>query len=325
MSGCCAPSADRDPSGQAGSLAELGTPVVPPARGPREVARGMVRLPGGQFSMGGDDPDAFPDDGEGPVRAVTVSPFLIDATAVTNRQFAAFVKATGYVTEAERFGWSFVFGLFIGPEQARHVMDATVPSAPWWRAVEGAFWRAPEGPGSDVATRPQHPVVHVSWNDAMAYAAWAGKRLPTEAEWEYAARGGLHRAKYAWGDELVPKNRWRCNIWQGRFPAVNTADDGYPGTAPVKSYPPNAFGLYEVAGNVWEWCADWWSTTWHADDRPETRVDPKGPRSGGARVTRGGSHLCHDSYCNRYRVAARTSNTPDSSTTNMSFRCVRDV
>jgi formylglycine-generating enzyme required for sulfatase activity len=299
-------------------------PFVPPARGAGDVARGMVRIEGGQFWMGGDDSDAFPTDAEGPVRAVTVAPFLIDATVVTNRQFATFVKATGYVTEAERFGWSFVFGLFIGPDQARHVMDATVPQAPWWRAVEGAYWKAPEGPGSDMATRPQHPVVHVSWNDAMAYAAWAGKRLPTETEWEYAARGGLHRARYAWGDELVRKNRWRCNIWQGRFPTVSTADDGYRGTAPVKSYPPNGFGLYEVAGNVWEWCSDWWSTTWHVDDRPETRVDPKGPPSGEARVIRGGSYLCHDSYCNRYRVAARTSNTPNSSTGNIGFRCAAD-
>ncbi|PZF86750.1 formylglycine-generating enzyme family protein [Jiangella anatolica] len=319
MSGCCGPSADRGP------VAGVELSFTPPVRSAAEVAKGMVRIAGGEFAMGGDDPDAFPDDGEGPVRTVSVSPFLIDATAVTNRQFAAFVKATGYVTEAERFGWSFVFGLFIGPEQARHVMDASVPSAPWWRAVQGAYWKAPEGPGSDIATRPQHPVVHVSWNDAMAYAAWAGKRLPTEAEWEYAARGGLARAKYAWGDELVPKGRWRCNIWQGRFPTQNTGEDGHAGTAPVKSYPPNGFGLYEVAGNVWEWCQDWWSVSWHAEERPETRIDPLGPPEGAARVTRGGSHLCHDSYCNRYRVAARTSNTPDSSTGNIGFRCAADV
>ncbi|PSK97847.1 formylglycine-generating enzyme required for sulfatase activity [Haloactinopolyspora alba] len=285
----------------------------------------MASIPGGEFSMGGDDPDAFPDDGEGPVRTVRLSPYLIDTTAVTNRQFNAFVKATGYETDAERFGWSFVFHMFIGAEQRPHVMDATVPGAQWWLAVEGATWRAPEGPGSDVDTRPQHPVVHVSWRDAAAYAAWAGKRLPTEAEWEMAARGGLHQAKYAWGDELVPKNRWRCNIWQGTFPRTNTADDGHVGPAPVKSYAPNGLGLYEVAGNVWEWCADWWSTTWHAEQRPETRTDPAGPPEGEFRVTRGGSYLCHESYCNRYRVAARTRNTPDSSTGNTGFRCAADV
>ncbi|HEY8458621.1 MAG TPA: formylglycine-generating enzyme family protein [Actinopolymorphaceae bacterium] len=285
----------------------------------------MVKISGGEFLMGGDDPDAFPDDGEGPVRRVRVSPFLIDATTVTNRQFASFVKATGYVTEAERFGWSFVFHLFVGPEQRRYVMDATVPDAPWWLGVKGANWRAPEGPGSDISTRPHHPVVHVSWRDAYAYARWAGKRLPTEAEWEFAARGGLSRARYAWGDELTPRGRHRCNIWQGRFPHVNTADDGYVGTAPVKSFPPNGFGLYEVAGNVWEWCADWWSTSWHVPESPETRIDPKGPESGDAKVMRGGSYLCHASYCNRYRVAARTKNTPDSSSGNLGFRCAADL
>ena len=285
----------------------------------------MVRIPGGEFGMGGADPDGRPADGEGPVRTVALRPYLIDATAVTNRQFAAFVKATGYVTEAERFGWSFVFHLFVGPAQRPHVVDATVPEAPWWLAVEGATWRSPEGPGSTVQTRPQHPAVHVSWNDAHAYATWAGKRLPTEAEWERAARGGLEQHTYAWGDELAPRGRWRCNIWQGQFPAVNTEDDGHVGTAPVKSYAPNGFGLYDVAGNVWEWCGDWWSTTWHAEEAPHTRVDPRGPDIGDARVMRGGSYLCHESYCNRYRVAARTQNTPDSSTGNTGFRCAADV
>jgi formylglycine-generating enzyme required for sulfatase activity len=282
----------------------------------------MVRIPGGAFRMGGADEDANPGDGEGPVRTVTVSPYLIDATAVTVRQFATFVKATGYITEAERFGWSFVFHLFVGTAQRRHVRDASVPGAPWWLAVDGADWRHPDGPGSTVESRQRHPVVHVSWHDAAAYAAWAGKRLPTEAEWELAARGGLDQARYPWGDELTPRGQWRCNIWQGTFPTENTSEDRHIGTAPVKSFPPNGKGLYEVAGNVWEWCADRWSPTWHTEDRDDTRIDPQGPPTGDARVTRGGSHLCHHSYCNRYRVAARTANTPDSSSGNTGFRCV---
>jgi formylglycine-generating enzyme len=312
LSACCGP--ERSPDGLLTAV-----PFDVPEREPREVARGMVAIPGGAFQMGGADPDAFPDDAEGPVREVTVRPFLIDPTAVTNRQFAAFVKSTGYVTEAERFGWSYVFHLFVASRS--DVIDGVVPGAPWWLPVRDATWRSPEGPGSSVATRPQHPVVHVSWSDAVAYATWAGKRLPTEAEWERAARGGLERARFAWGDELTPRGRWRCNIWQGAFPRANSADDGHIGTAPVKSYPPNGFGLYEVAGNVWEWCADWFSADWHVEESSATRIDPQGPVDGTSRVMRGGSYLCHESYCNRYRVAARTSNTPDSSTGNLGFRC----
>lgn len=317
MSACCAPGTGHDavPVRQA---------LEPPAgrdRRPREVLRGMVRIPGGEFRMGGADPDAFPADGEGPVRTVFVSPYAIDATAVTNRQFAAFVKSTGYRTDAERAGWSFVFHALVHPDAEGVVRDGVVPGAPWWRAVDGACWRAPDGPGSSVGQRPNHPVVHVSWHDATAYAAWAGKRLPTEAEWERAARGGLDQARYPWGDELTPRGRDRCNIWQGPFP--QGASDGHAriGVVPVKSYRPNGFGLHEASGNVWEWCADRWSADWHAGERPETRRDPQGPPDGAARVIRGGSYLCHFSYCNRYRVAARTSNTPDSSTGHMGFRC----
>ncbi|WP_458773683.1 formylglycine-generating enzyme family protein [Actinomadura fulvescens] len=250
--------------------------------------------------MGNEDETANPGDGEGPVRAVTVEPFLIEAHAVSNARFASFVKATGYVTEAERYGWSFVFAGFLTPEQVH--ASPSAERTPWWRGIEGAFWRAPEGPGSTVAGRERHPVVHVSWTDAAAYADWAGRRLPTEAEWEYAARGGLEQARYPWGDELTPRGQWRCNIWQGEFPVVNTMEDGHLGTAPVDAYRPNAYGLYNTVGNVWEWSADWWA-------------------EGESRVMRGGSYLCHDSYCNRYRVAARTANTPGSSSGNVGFRC----
>jgi sulfatase modifying factor 1 len=281
----------------------------------------MVRIAGGPFLMGSDDPDVFADDGEGPVREVHVSTFRIDPKAVTNARFAAFVKATGYQTDAERFGWSYVFYQFVADEARRHVMDAHVPQAPWWLPVSGADWRRPEGPGSDLSRRDNHPVVHVSWRDASAYAAWAGKRLPTEAEWEKAARGGLVQARFPWGDEFTPRGQHRCNTWQGEFPRHNTGADGFLGTAPVGAYRPNGFGLYNTSGNVWEWCADWFSADWHASGHPLTHRDPRGPESGTGRVIRGGSYLCHVSYCHRYRVSARTMNTVDSTTGHLGFRC----
>jgi formylglycine-generating enzyme required for sulfatase activity len=279
----------------------------------------MMHIAAGPFWMGSEDPDTFPDDGEGPVRQVHVSGFHIDPKAVTNAQFAAFSKATGWQTDAERFGWSYVFHQFVTDRGA--VMDGAVPQAPWWLAVEGATWRTPEGPGSDIGDRPHHPVVHVSWRDATAYAHWAGKRLPTEAEWEKAARGGLDRARFPWGDELTPRGQYRCNTWQGRFPAVNTAADGYPGTAPVNAFRPNAYGLYNTSGNVWEWCADWFSV----DHNAAERHDPRGPASGENKVIRGGSYLCHESYCNRYRVAARHYTTPDSTIGHTGIRCAADL
>ena len=261
----------------------------------------MVRLVGGSFLMGTNRPGGHPEDGEGPVREVTVEPFAIDATTVTNGQFAAFADATGFVTDAERFGSSFVFAGFL-PDDAPPTQG--VAAAPWWRQVLGAGWRHPEGPWSNARGRLDHPVTHMSWQDAAAYAQWAGKRLPSEAEWEYAARGGLVQQRFPWGDDLEPGDEHRMNVWQGRFPSHNSLEDGYNGTAPVRSYPPNGFGLYEMTGNVWEWTADWWDAA---------KV---------ARAMRGGSYLCHASYCNRYRVEARSANTPDSSTGNLGFRCV---
>jgi len=282
---------------------------------------GMVYIPGGEFLMGTDQKEGFPADGEGPVREVIINPFYMDTYAVTNAQFAEFVNDTGYKTEAEVFGWSFVFYQIISKEVAKTVKNQ-VASTPWWWVVEGAYWKKPEGVDSSIDNRMDHPVIHISWNDAMKYCEWAGKRLPTEAEWEFAARGGLKQKNYPWGDELTPNGDHLCNIWQGNFPHVNTKLDGYLSTAPVSAFPPNGYGLYNIVGNVWEWCADWFSPTFHVSD---TGDNPKGPPTGQTKVMRGGSYLCHHSYCNRYRVAARSSNTPDSSTGNLGFRCVKDI
>ncbi|SEG68290.1 Formylglycine-generating enzyme, required for sulfatase activity, contains SUMF1/FGE domain [Actinacidiphila yanglinensis] len=325
---CCAPGRGGGPGefvvlgtppGAASEAGAVGGPAGTAGPGEGHGPDGSVLLPGGTFLMGTDDAEGFLDDGEGPVRQVTLRAFRIDAHAVTNRRFAAFVADTGYVTEAERFGWSYVFAGFLPAHLRRGA--ARPERTPWWCGVPGAWWRAPLGPGSGVDDLVAHPVVHVSWADADAYCRWAGGRLPTEAEWEYAARGDLEQRRYPWGDELLPGGEHRCNIWQGRFPTRNTAEDGYEGTAPVDTFAPNGFGLYNMAGNVWEWCADWWTT----DHPAGRRSNPTGPARGTSRAMRGGSYLCHHSYCNRYRVAARTSNTPDSTTGNLGFRCVRDV
>jgi formylglycine-generating enzyme required for sulfatase activity len=264
--------------------------------------------------MGDESMWAYPGDGEGPVHDVELDAFSIDAYAVTNDEFARFVTATDHVTDAERYGWSFVFAGLL-PDDFPPTRG--VAHAPWWRQVEGATWEHPEGPGTDVGDRENHPVVHVSWNDAQAFCKWSGTRLPTEAEWERAARGGVEGLAFPWGDDLEPGGRHRMNVFQGTFPADNTAADGYLGTAPVDAFEPNGFGLYNPTGNVWEWCADWFDPSYYAQS-PEHA--PTGPRTGTARVQRGGSYLCHLSYCRRYRVAARMGSEPESSTGNLGFR-----
>ncbi|MGW6749678.1 formylglycine-generating enzyme family protein [Streptomyces sp. NPDC055006] len=272
-----------------------------------------VPLPGGEFPMGDPFDEGYPADGERPVHAVRLAPFRMDATAVTVAMYKAFTEATGYATGAERQGSSAVFHLAVAAERA-DVLGAD-PAVPWWLDVRGADWRHPHGPLS--SAQPEHPVVHIDWHDATAYCAWAGRRLPTEAEWEYAARAGAVGRRFPWGDELAPRGRWLCNIWQGSFPHRNTGEDGWLATAPVRTFRPNGFGLYEVAGNVWEWCADWFAPDYYAASPTD---GPQGPADGDRRVLRGGSYLCHHSYCHRYRVAARSANTPVSSSGNCGFR-----
>ena len=314
---CCVPSKQHaERLGESRWLSEKRRKVVDGA------VNGMIRLEGGPFLMGTESADAFPADGEGPIREVTVDPFHLDACPVTNRRFREFIKKGGYKTEAEKFGWSFVFQGQVPRDKYPDLVDDTVLGHEWWCKVTGADWSHPLGRGSTIEGQLDYPVTHVSWSDAAAYCKWAGKRLPTEVEWEFSARGGLTQKTYVWGDELTPDGKHMCNIWQGSFPDLDTAEDGYAGPCPVDAFPANGYGMYSAAGNVWEWCADWFDPQYHV---LATRLNPVGPSSGKSKVMRGGSFLCHESYCNRYRAAARTSNTPDSSTTNLGFRCARDV
>jgi sulfatase modifying factor 1 len=269
--------------------------------------------------MGEESLWAYPGDGEGPIHDVTLAGFRIDRYAVTNDAFARFVDATGWVTDAERYGWSFVFAGLL-PDDFPDTRG--VVGAEWWRQVDGASWHRPEGPHSDLDDRADHPVVHVSWRDAVAYCRWTGTRLPTEAEWEYAARGGRVGTAFPWGDDLEPGGEHRMNVFQGKFPAENSAADGYAATAPVDAFPPNGFGLYNVTGNVWEWCSDWLGLDYY--ERSES-TNPPGPEDGELRVQRGGSYLCHLSYCRRYRVSARYGSEPESSTGNLGFRVAADL
>jgi sulfatase modifying factor 1 len=307
---CCVQRPDSEPA------AAAAVSKITPS--PTPIARRWSPPIGGAFLMGSND-RRFLDDGEGPVRKVTVAPFAIACHAVSNLQFGEFVRRTSYTTDAERCGWSFVFeGLL--PDTAKGAAANRAAETPWWIAMPHAYWAQPEGPHSTVLERLDHPVVHISWNDARAYCQWSQTRLPTEAEWELAARGGLEQATFPWGNELTPGGEHHCNIWQGNFPDLNTTEDGHAGTAPVHAFAPNGHGLFNVAGNVWEWCEDTFSPRYHlltADENPlHESLAPH-------RSLRGGSFLCHDSYCNRYRVAARSSNTPDSSASNIGFRVLR--
>lgn len=279
--------------------------------------------------MGDATGDRNSGDGEGPVHTVRLAPFSIDTTSVTNDDFERFVVATGYVTEAESFGFSAVFRLGLAAEPDELMGPAA--GTPWWVGVQGADWRHPGGSRSDLDGLGDHPVVHVSWNDAAAYAAWAGRRLPTEAEWEYASRGGLEGARFPWGDELTDHGTWRCNIWQGRFPVVNTAEDGWLTTAPVTAFSPNGFGLFQTVGNVWEWCADWYRPdAYRLVQAGSVAVNPTGPDASfdrnepyqPKRVSRGGSFLCSPNYCSNYRPGARRGTATDSGMSHLGFRCV---
>jgi formylglycine-generating enzyme len=295
----------------------LGVEAVTPQADPDRMTEGMVWIPGGTFRMGSDE--HYPE--EAPAHPVTVDGFWIDRYAVTNRQFERFARDSGYLTAAERPPPADRYP-GAGPELL--VAASTVFVAPpervdlgnpynWWAYVPGADWRHPQGPGSSIRERPDHPVVHVAWVDVQAYAAWAGKQLPTEAEWEYAARGGLDGAPYAWGAQFTPGGRHVANTWQGEFPIENTRADGYAGTAPVGRYPPNGYGLYDMIGNVWEWTAD----------RYAGHADPAVPREPVPRkVMKGGSYLCAPNYCRRYRPAARLPQPVDTPTSHLGFRCV---
>jgi formylglycine-generating enzyme required for sulfatase activity len=283
-----------------------------------ELRDRLKPVPGGIFEMGARK-STFVSDFDSPRRKVKLRPFLMSPFSVTNADYARFVAATGYQTVAEQEGWSFVFHLMLDTPEAWPV---TPPGLTWWRKVDGACWSAPEGIGTDTAGREDHPVTHIAWYDALAYCRWSGLRLPTEAEWERAARGGLAKQKFPWGNEMMPGGAYAMNTFQGDFPTRNSAEDGWAGTAPVNAFRPNGYGMFNMTGNVWEWVGDRFGPRPPTGRLPE--FDPRGPDTGTARVQRGGSFLCHVSYCDRYHVHSRTRNDPDSSTANCGFRVACD-
>jgi formylglycine-generating enzyme required for sulfatase activity len=311
--------------------------IAAPAKssGSHHAPAGMVWIPGGRFWMGTDHME----DAQ-PVHQVEVKGFWMDRTDVTNEEFAQFVSATGYVTIAERPLDPREFPNLAPDELTPGAVVFTPPSGPvrldqplaWWRFVRGANWRHPEGPSSDLRGKEKYPVVQIAWPDAVAYAKWAGKRLPTEAEWEFAARGGRDRQDYPWGNELTPHGKWMANTFQGHFPDKNSAEDGYAGVAPVASFPPNDYGLYDMSGNVWQWVADWYRPDYYAQlARDQIAIDPQGPANSfdpqepnvAKRVQKGGSFLCTDQYCQRYMPGARGKGDAETATSHLGFRCVR--
>lgn len=308
---------------------------------------GMVKISSRSYMMGASDLEGRPD--EYPQHKVKLNSFWIDVTEVTNAQFEQFVLATNYKTTAEiKPDWNEIKKqlpegtpkpdesvlvaaslVFAGTAQAVDLNDASK----WWKWTKGANWRHPQGPKSSIIGKENYPVVHISWDDANAYAKWAGKRLPTEAEWEFAARGGLINEKYSWGNEQPEQGKSKANIWQGKFPYLNTAMDKFIGTAPVKSFPPNKYGLYDMSGNVWEWCSDWYAAEYYKELVDTISIDPKGPSKSlnqtelisTKKVVRGGSFLCNASYCKGYRVTARMNSSPDTGLEHTGFRCVADI
>ena len=304
---CCTPSANHDAQ----------VPENPVSAATEAPQIDVVTIPGGKGMIGTDFP-VIAEDEESPCRTKSIKPFHMMRTTVTNAMFAAFVADTGYVTDAEQFGWSFVF--FSDVSGAVPETEGVVGTT-WWRKVDGAYWRLVNGPGSEAAFVEDHPVTHVSWRDARAFAKWAGGRLPSEAEWEHAARGGLQDAPFPWGvAEPDDHGHMPCNIWQGSFPQNNTGADGYLTTAPARSFDPNGYGLFNMCGNVWEWTADPMKLRSLSKRAKERTRDLKG-----AKLLKGGSFLCHKSYCFRYRIPARTFTTPDTTTTHQGFRLVFDV
>ncbi|WP_136439400.1 formylglycine-generating enzyme family protein [Pacificoceanicola onchidii] len=306
-SACCAPSrVDGGPAAPEQVTGEV-----------EQDTSERVAIPGGRGLIGTDRPE-LPVDGEAPLREKRVMPFEMDTTVVTNARFRRFVQATGYVTDAERLGDTFVF-VHLLPMDAPP--SRAVEAVPWWRVIEGACWHAPLGPGSEAACDPDHPAVHVSWNDAQAFAKWAGGRLPSEAEWEHAARGGLGDVRFPWGDrEPNDTDFFPCNIWQGRFPDENLLLDGHYGTAPARSFEPNGYGLYNMVGNVWEYTSQPFRVK-----SLKKAVKQAHAGKAGFKLSKGGSFLCHASYCYRYRIAARTGTSADSTTSHQGFRLVYDA